>query len=47
MKALVDANVILVDIVNRLCGHSYEYGTADINILYFICTISRINATYG
>ncbi len=47
MKALADANVILVDIINRLCGHSNEYGTADINILYFICTISRIMATYG
>lgn len=36
----------MVDIVNGLCGHIYEYGTADINYLYVLCTISRIIATW-
>ncbi len=34
-KTLFDVNVIIVDIVNGLCGHNYEYGTAHINYLCF------------
>lgn len=35
----------MVDIVNRLCGHNYKYGTTDISNWHFICTISRIIST--
>ncbi len=37
-------HTVMEHIVNRLCGHNYEYGTTDINFLYFICAISRIIA---